>query len=102
MTTQLESGYSGFTVMDTEKFERYYEAQELFFTGLAVMTGTSRIKQIYMLNGMWHRLDGPAAYYADKNKCMFWINDRHFSEQDYWNHPKVVAHKLKEILNDTT
>lgn len=45
-----------------------------------------------------HRLDGPAVVKLENGKQYFYINDRRFSENEYWNHPLVIDHKIKTIL----
>lgn len=47
--------------------------------------------------GAKHRLDGPASHYADGTKHYF-IQDKKYSEQEYWLHPLVIQNKLEEIL----
>lgn len=43
------------------------------------------------------RLDGPAFQYKDSLVKKFLINHEYISEEDYWNHPDVIAYKyLKE------
>ena len=44
-----------------------------------------------------HRLDGPAVLCPSGHK-EWAIESFYFSEQDYWNHPKVVEYKLNKIL----
>lgn len=51
----------------------------------------------WRIKNMRHRLGGPAAY-NNGGLIQFWIYDQYYKEQDYWNHPLVVEHKLKEIL----
>lgn len=52
---------------------------------------------------LWHRLDGPAL--IDKHGMIgFWIDDKQYNEEDYWNHPlvkeKLFVRCLVEVLNE--
>mgnify|MGYP000665088281 CR=1 FL=1 len=51
----------------------------------------------WMENGELHRLDGLA--YISKQTYGYWIHNKSYSEQQYWNHPLVIKHKLEKIMN---
>ena len=53
--------------------------------------------EIWMKDGMWHRLDGPALSSKDFPNT-YWINDKAVSDEDFYNHPLVLKHKLDSIL----
>ena len=42
-----------------------------------------------------HRIGGPGFISYTKDEKKYFINDKSFTEQDYWNHPLNVQHKLK-------
>lgn len=45
----------------------------------------------------WHRLDGPAV--IDKNGITgYWIENRQYSHEEYWNHPLVKERKFIDCL----
>jgi len=46
-----------------------------------------------------HRLDGPA-YIDSLGNIAYFIDGKQFSEQDYLNNSKVIAAKLKQILEE--
>lgn len=52
-------------------------------------------------NHEWHRIDGPAHVWLDGDevKQSYWIDDQPHTEEQYWNHPLVIQHKLKQIVN---
>ena len=54
-------------------------------------------EEIWMKDGMWHRLDGPALSSKDFPNT-YWINDKAVSDEDFYNHPLVLKHKLDSIL----
>ena len=65
--------------------------------------------RIYWQNGYnIHRIGGPAIIMLSNGNSMFeyLIDNRNYSEQDYWNHPKiknnpvVLAKRMDNILND--
>ena len=74
----------------------------------------------WFLNGRLHRIDGPAIEYTNGSKCWFlndelhridgpavedadgtkewYLNGKKYSEEKYWKHPEVVAHrKLRHL-----
>lgn len=53
----------------------------------------------------FHRLTGPALVYLDvrfKHKKVayveYWINDKQYSQLEFFDHPLVIENKLKSIL----
>lgn len=54
--------------------------------------------------GLLHRLDGPAITMRTSDNTRFssayYIDDFGYTEQDYWQHPEVIKHKLNKILNE--
>lgn len=51
------------------------------------------------INNMRHRIDGPA-YIDSLGNVAYYIDGKQFSEQDYLNNSKVIAAKLKQILEE--
>ena len=43
-----------------------------------------------------HRLDGPAQINKVKTDIFYCIDGNEYSEDEYWKHPKVIAHKLSK------
>ncbi len=48
-------------------------------------------KQWYQ-NDLLHRLDGPAIERPNGYKA-WWVNGEEYTEEEYWQHPDVIAHK---------
>jgi len=52
-------------------------------------------------HGKLHKLDGPACfriYCGYELPGSYYIDGVHYSkEQEYWNHPKVIEHRIKQI-----
>jgi len=46
---------------------------------------------------LYHRLDGPAVENPN-GTVEYCINDKHYSEVEYWNHPLVLHYRLNKIL----
>lgn len=46
----------------------------------------------YIPIACWHRLDGPAVEWRDGNKS-YYINNKKYSEKQYWQHPDVLKYK---------
>lgn len=82
------------------------------FTGCAYIAGEKTTR--YLLNGKPHRLDGPALlreegwgiplkYHISGNtgthQYYFVEGERIYDEAEYWNHPKVLEHKLNLIID---
>lgn len=101
--------------MIEKKFEDYITAENQKFTGVCLINNNDDDddcyngvlkRKIWMKNGLWHRLDGPASIDTcnisggeRKTECKFWINDKQIKEEiDYWKHPLVVKAKLNKIL----
>lgn len=55
--------------------------------------------KIWYNNDVRERLDGPAFDWGDNNK-EFFIEGKIITEQDYWNHPKIILYKLNHILQE--
>lgn len=69
-------------------------------TGPAVVHNTTHE---WFVDGIRHRIDGPAVYYYKNPKSdhhEYWINGERFNSSVYWNNPLVMKHKLNKILND--
>jgi len=53
-------------------------------------------------NGKKHCLTGPATEIMNVSGIIinkqYWIDNVPYSEQEYWQHPKVVEYKLNKIL----
>lgn len=91
--------------MTTEKtFPGFLSAEKIKFTGKCRVNFENRYRITYMLDGKWHRVDGPADFTIDyitkiSVRTQYWINDHKInSEEDYWNHPLVMKNKLNSIL----
>lgn len=54
---------------------------------------------IHFNHSIIERLDGPAVYYKNLNKSRYWIENNCLNEKEYWEHPKVIEHKLNTILS---
>ena len=52
-----------------------------------------------MFHGAFHRLDGPAIIWSS-GYASYYVNNVEYSEQEYWNHPLVIAYKLEKILSN--
>lgn len=55
--------------------------------------------QEWNINGRCHRLDGPAIIYSNGRKRWF-LDDKEYSEKEFWKHSLVVKNKLNRILTD--
>jgi hypothetical protein len=44
----------------------------------------------YLLNGQWHREDGPAAEYANGTKYWY-LQGKEYTEEEYWRLVKLKA-----------
>ena len=53
---------------------------------------------IWSYNDDFHRLDGPAVV-TYKGEIDFYIFGDSFSEQTYWNDPRVIEYKLNKIIS---
>jgi len=51
----------------------------------------------WLQNDMLHRLDGPAIVH-DSGEEYYFIEDNPITDEEYWNHPLVIEHKLNKIL----
>lgn len=55
----------------------------------------------WYVDGKLHKLDGPACfriYCGYELPGSYYIDGVHYSkEQEYWNHPKVIEHRIKQI-----
>lgn len=63
------------------------------FTGLLICGEKSRF---WFKDGLFHNEYGPAMY--DNETPKWWLNGSHYSEEDFNNHPLVLAHKEKQDL----
>lgn len=85
--------------MIEKKFEDFSIASEEKFTGICCFEQYGTKNKVWMLNGMWHRLNGPALVCNDNyNDGKYWINDDSTRKDDYWKHPLVMKNKLDCIL----
>lgn len=81
--------------MIRQEFACHTDAENIKFTGICVIINTK--EEIWMKDGLWHRLDGPALF-SKKFSGKYWINDKPVSVKDFYNHPLVLKHKLNSIL----
>lgn len=59
------------------------------------------VKKCFFKNGKLHRLDGPAIFHFNgwpSHWDDYYIDGTEYSEEEFWNHPLVMANKLKSIL----
>lgn len=60
------------------------------------------VSEQLFLNGILHRIDGPAIEY-DTGATSYYINDLRLSMISFNNHPEVIAYKadkaIRELLN---
>lgn len=66
--------------MIEQYFEKFKDAEQIFFTGYCMIRGSDYTRKIKMVNGKWHNLSGPACvYYYDFGKhedySQYFIND---------------------------
>ena len=56
--------------------------------------------KVWVINNMYHRLDGPAEIYVDGDmiRKFYSINNKRYSEQDFNNHPEVIAYRNEQKL----
>lgn len=52
---------------------------------------------IWLKKLKFHRLDSPAIQWKN-GRNQFFIEDYRLTEENYWNHPIVIKHKLTNIL----
>ena len=45
-----------------------------------------------------HRIGGPARIWKKHNIFEFWIENKKYSEKQYWSHPLIVDYTIKKIL----
>jgi hypothetical protein len=50
-------------------------------------------------DGKRHRLDGPAIEYGNNNKS-WWVDDKHLTEEQFNNHPKVQNYRFQALLEE--
>lgn len=58
-------------------------------------------QKMFFKNGKLHRLDGPAIFHFNgwpSDWDDYYIDGKEVSETEFWNHPLVIANKLKTIL----
>lgn len=90
--------------MIEKTFPSFISAEKIKFTGICKVNFENCYRITYMLDGNWHRIDGPADYTIDyltkiAVSTQYWINDKKIdSEEKYWNHPLVMKNKLDSIL----
>lgn len=73
-------------------------AQKTRYTGCGLRENNTSSPQIFwMKNGRFHRLDGPALIDAIHG-VEYSIDHCVLGEKEYWEHPLVLNHKLKTIL----
>ena len=53
----------------------------------------------WYIDGKLHRVDGPAIEFADGEKWWF-IDDRHLTEEQFDNHPKVQHYRFQLLLEE--
>lgn len=73
-----------------------------FFIEEKLSEGGTVARLIHMNeSGLLGNLEGPTVYYHDKAfPPRYFLNGNNMTEEDYWNNPLVVKHKLNKILND--
>lgn len=86
--------------METKLFNSTYEAQKEKFTGICrLVKSTTMIgRNVWMVNGIRHRLDGPAVLYDD-GECYYWLDGIATDPVKYWQDPSVLSTILNRILN---
>lgn len=45
-----------------------------------------------------HRIGGPAFFSRQFMAGTFWLYDKEYTEEEYWNHALIAHHKLKMVL----
>lgn len=74
---------------------------EYFKYGWYVVNHDGSPRIIHFNDSNIERLDGPAVYLKNSNKyARYWIGNNYLNEKEYWDHPKVIKHKLNQILNE--
>lgn len=51
---------------------------------------------LWFQNGLYHRLDGPA--WKCREHHTYYIKNREYTEEEFWNQPEVIRNKLNKIL----
>lgn len=65
------------------------------FTGRA-LSDTGAVG--YLLNGQYHRLDGPAVIFSsDDYSSQYYIFGKRFEPKDYWKQPLVIKTVIDKI-----
>lgn len=69
------------------------------FSGCCLLSDEARL--CWYVNGKLHRINDPTVcdaggWYAYHD---FYLNDKHYTEEEYWRHPTMIGYKLKNILN---
>lgn len=81
----------------------YFEGKLHRETGPAVSLSTFSTYYKWYKHGKRHRLDGPAVFHVYAGWHMpggYWIDGvQYIKKEDFWNHPKVIEHKLNKIEN---
>lgn len=91
--------------MIKREFSSFVFAQSEKFTGICVILPSDNngiTSHIWMKEGKWHRIDGPAIInFDDTNNTYsgYWINNNSCSSEEFLVHPLVMKHKLHMILN---
>jgi len=57
---------------------------------------TKPIGFAYVENNDYHRLDGPA--FIQHKNITFSIHGKRFTEENFWNHPLVIKHLMKHLV----
>jgi hypothetical protein len=76
----------------------YYLNNKLHREDGPAVTYPDGAKEWY-IEGRWHREDGPAIEYADRHRKYYYLENKYYSEENYWK--EIERRKsLKVILNN--
>jgi hypothetical protein len=74
------------------KTTKYQDIEDIYkFTGICEWDNGERC---WLVDGMTHRLDGPAVQWADGSK-QWWIENKEYTEEEFNQHPLVIQHKRR-------
>lgn len=77
----------------------FSSAMNIKYSGCGLRENNTGNPQIFwMKNGSFHKLDGPAIIDAISG-IEYYITNRFLNEQQFWQHPLVINHKLNKIIN---
>lgn len=64
-----------------------------------VLADTKSEMRVWVYDGVFHRIGGPATITLD-GKQVFYIDGKRLTPEKYWEHPMVLNHKLSNILDN--